>query len=603
MGNRLICCRLSWTSFTNSEFDLFPDTACQSHFQFTNHGAFYSPAPTLAQPQVVLCDDSYQRFLSYCPKTRPSALDTSVQHISEREPEDVDFNPSLNPSNTTLFLHSTLRSITQSSPLKKMLRLEDRDKVKHLKKGLQRWSSCGSVYIGECCLSKPDSKLILHCISVAVCSLIKSERTRGQKDFENLYSGDCDPLIECYSDQSPSLTSTYDLENECSTGHELYKEVYEIYDERVHPLFPLSSYCQVDSHFSLGEPPYIVLRFQHQILYFLNRLFSSSLLTAESAIVALVYLERLISSLEMCVVAWSWRRQLLACILIASKVLDDQAVWNADYCQLLKDVHVNDLNDLERHTLSLLQFNTGVPPAVYARYYFDLLSLGEAVALPATNVGERRRMTPGLARHLRVLPVSAEARAEHLAAAASAGIAFGGGGILFDLPCSSLADASSDASPQQDHQTGCPSQRLRSRQRPHSASPSLSSTRPRHTSMGTKPKTRHHHHPQAASESEYEQSTSAVSTFASTSSSSSSLTWKSSASASPVSSSSTFSAVSGCFQLPTAVSNAAFDPWTTPTATFRFGTGGSGGGGVTGRGDDVATSSTLFLLQQDSGLY
>ncbi|VDM26550.1 unnamed protein product [Hydatigera taeniaeformis] len=124
---------------------------------------------------------------------------------------------------------------------------------------------------------------------------------------------------------------------------------------------------------------------------------------------------------------------------------------------------------------------TCVPPAVYARYYFDLLTVGEAVALPATNGGERRRMTPRLARRLRVLPASVEARAEFLAAAASGGIAFGGGGILFDLPCSSLTDATSvfDAQPQQNHQNGCSRQRLRSRQRPHSASPPLSSTQVR----------------------------------------------------------------------------------------------------------------------------
>ncbi|KAL5109619.1 Cyclin-Y [Taenia crassiceps] len=497
MGNRLVCCRLSWTSFTDSEF--------------TNHGAFYPSATTSVQPQIVPYDDGYQRILSHYPRARPSLSDASVQHISEREPE-----------------------------------------------------------------------------------------------------ADHDPLIVCHSDQSPSLTSTYNMGNECSIGPEIYREVYEIYDERVHPLFSMSSYCQVDSHFSLDESPYIGLRFQHQILYFLNRLFSSSLLTAESAIVSLVYLERLISSLEMCIVAWSWRRQLLACILIASKVLDDQAVWNADYCQLLKDVHVDDLNDLERHTLSLLQFNTGVPPAVYARYYFDLLTLGEAVALPAINGGERRRMTPRLARRLRVLPISAEARAEYLSAAASSGIAFGGGGILFDLPCSSLVDAtatSADATPQQNHQNGCSSQRLLSRQRPHSASPPLSSTQVCQMSTTAKPKTRHHHHhPQAAIESEYERSTSAASTSVSTSSSSSSLTWKSSASASPVSSSSTFSATSGCFQLPTAVSNTAFDPWTTPTDNFHFDAGGSvvgsgSRGGITGRGDDATTNNALFLLQQDSGLY
>ncbi|VDL18997.1 unnamed protein product [Hymenolepis diminuta] len=346
MGNRLVCCRLSWTSFTNSEDDI-PSTGYQSRFQFTNHGAYFPPIITTVQQPSNVFDNNYQHLLSYCQKAPNSQiLEASVQHISEREPEDLDFNPSLDASNTTLFLHSILWSISQSSPLQKMLSIANKERKKHEKKRtMQRWSSCGTVYIGEGCLSKPESKLILHCISVAICSLIKTERVvKNPKQFKSTFSSDQDPLIGYNSSvQSPSLTSTYDMGNECSIPSDIYKEVYEIYDERVHPLFPISSYCQLDSHFPSNDYPYAELRFQHQILYFLNRLFSSSLLTPESAIVSLVYLERLISSLEMYVVAWSWRRQLLACILIASKVLDDQAVWNADYCQLLKDVHVEDL--------------------------------------------------------------------------------------------------------------------------------------------------------------------------------------------------------------------------------------------------------------------
>ncbi|KAM3172240.1 hypothetical protein ACTXT7_014964 [Hymenolepis weldensis] len=390
MGNRLVCCRLSWTSFTNSEDDI-PSSGYQSRFQFTNHGAYFPPIVTTLQQPSNVFDDTYQHLLSYCQKAPNSQiLEASVQHISEREPEDLDFNPSLDASNTTLFLHSILWSISQSSPLQKMLSIANKERKKHEKKRtMQRWSSCGTVYIGEGCLSKPESKLILHCISVAICSLIKTERVvKNPKQFKSTFSSDQDPLIGYNSSvQSPSLSSTYDMGNECSIPSDIYKEVYEIYDER-----PISSYCQLDSHFSSNDYPYAELRFQHQILYFLNRLFSSSLLTPESAIVSLklpkpikrndnvylilgerypgavpmrssystdhldglathihitecapmVYLERLISSLEMYVVAWSWRRQLLACILIASKVLDDQAVWNADYCQLLKDVHVED---------------------------------------------------------------------------------------------------------------------------------------------------------------------------------------------------------------------------------------------------------------------
>ncbi|KAM7533184.1 hypothetical protein Aperf_G00000127096 [Anoplocephala perfoliata] len=485
-----------------------------------------------------------------------------------------------------------------------MLSLAHKERIKHgKKKAVQRWSSCGSVYIGEGCLSKPDTKLILHCISVAICSLIKSERTRNPRQHKAMFS-DQDPLIEYNSVQSPSLTSTYDIENVCTIAPDIYKEVYEIFDERIHPLIPMSSYCQVDSHFSPNESPYIELRFQHQILYFLNRLFSSSLLTAESAIVALVYLERLISSLEMYVVAWSWRRQILACILIASKVLDDQAVWNADYCQLLKDVHVDDLNSLERHTLSLLQFNTGVPPAVYARYYFDLLTLGDVVVLPSTGgeaLRHRRRMTPHLARHLRILPPSSDARLEQLRGDS------GGGGIIFDLPCSTLADVDTESIEGQKDKR----KRRRFKRRSHSASPPLSSNRVNPTSTSTKLNSHHRHHSHLTGESDYEHSDSTSGSNSDSSTSSSSTTssvastWKSRRS-----SASSISATSGCFQMPSgaAAVNTAFYPWTsttTPTDVFRFQTGtkGAEGGGNRRRGDVRTTSNALFLLQQDSGLY
>jgi hypothetical protein len=108
-----------------------------------------------------------------------------------------------------------------------------------------------------------------------------------------------------------------------------------------------------------------------EIYDFLRAFFKAAVLKADVAIVSMVYITRLHNA-GLVLQPGNWKRVVLGAVMMASKVWDDQAVWNADYCTVLPDVSVDSMNQLERSVLELLFYNVGVSSAEYVQHYLDL---------------------------------------------------------------------------------------------------------------------------------------------------------------------------------------------------------------------------------------
>uniref|UniRef100_A0A3B3TSM0 Cyclin Y n=1 Tax=Poecilia latipinna TaxID=48699 RepID=A0A3B3TSM0_9TELE len=262
---------------------------------------------------------NHSRLEPYRPEPELSREDTgcNLQHISDRENIDdlpMEYNPSDHPRASTIFLSKSQTDVREK---RKSLYINHH----HPGPLRRKYSSCSTIFLDDSTVSFTF-------------------------------------YIFFYLDVFPSLSPSRDIDG----------RMLDIFDEKLHPL----SKSEVPADYDKYDPE------QKQIYRFVRTLFSAAQLTAECAIVTLVYLERLLTYAEIDICPANWKRIVLGAILLASKVWDDQAVWNVDYCQILKDITVEDMNELERQFLELLQFNINVPSSVYAKYYFDLRSLAEA---------------------------------------------------------------------------------------------------------------------------------------------------------------------------------------------------------------------------------
>jgi len=271
------------------------------------------------------------------------ALASNLQHISDREEiKDAEArlksimipqsaSASASPSAARAMRSPSSNSDTPPPVSRQTSRRQSINVENNLpENGLRRANSTGTLFV-DSTVSAPNKDDTLACVALAIHYII----------------------VDGHNQEDPMLYS-------------------EHFDEKLHPLTD----ARIPENYAEVIPS------DTEIFTFMNRLFDAAALSAECGIITMVYINRCIQYTDLAVHATNWKRVLLGGILMASKVWDDQAVWNVDYCSILPKIEVEDMNELERVLLEMLQFNINVDSSVYTKYYFELRSMAAAANRP-----------------------------------------------------------------------------------------------------------------------------------------------------------------------------------------------------------------------------
>jgi len=138
-----------------------------------------------------------------------------------------------------------------------------------------------------------------------------------------------------------------------------HRDAYSIFDESLHPL--------TSKNANTVDVPT-----EEAVEKLVKAIFKVGQLAPESLIMAVAYLERIERNSRFHVFPYNWRRTLLSALILASKVWEDQAVWNIDFIELFPLTTPSDLGQLEKRILALLGFDVSLKASEYAKIYFDI---------------------------------------------------------------------------------------------------------------------------------------------------------------------------------------------------------------------------------------
>lgn len=113
------------------------------------------------------------------------------------------------------------------------------------------------------------------------------------------------------------------------------------------------------------------------IYEFGHKLFSQVQLSSECSIVGLIYVERLMESAKVPVMANTWKPVFMCGLLLASKVWQDWSSWNIEFASVYPQFSIEAINKLELQFLKAVKWDLHISSSLYAKYYFALRALLE----------------------------------------------------------------------------------------------------------------------------------------------------------------------------------------------------------------------------------
>jgi len=185
----------------------------------------------------------------------------------------------------------------------------------------QKFNSTSSLYI-DSTISKPKNAELMHCMAVFLTNSVRDLSQATKEDRQ-------------------------------------HKDVYSIFDESLHPLTSKNAN-------TMDKPS------EETVEKFVKAIFKVGQLAPESLIMAVAYMERIEKNSRFHLFPYNWRRTLLSALILASKVWEDQAVWNIDFIELFPLTTPSDLGQLEKKILALLGFDVSLKASEYAKIYFDI---------------------------------------------------------------------------------------------------------------------------------------------------------------------------------------------------------------------------------------